>query len=155
MKKCKVFIGSFVSVVVFLFSLSVANSESPDNRPLTLPSLNERVIGLEELIRERSRLNERYTEAARAAMERRLDGMNEFRETLRDQASRFITRQEVDLTVSKIRTDSDLLFKTTDQQSRSILLVLLVAVIGLLFGVAALLLAIRETYKTSANTIER
>jgi len=36
------------------------------------------------------------TELARNSMDKRLDGMNEFRETLKDQASRFITRTEID-----------------------------------------------------------
>ena len=34
------------------------------------------------------------TELARESMEKRLDGMNEFRDTLKDQAGKFITRQE-------------------------------------------------------------
>jgi hypothetical protein len=34
------------------------------------------------------------TELAREAMEKRLDGMNEFRDTLSDQASRFVPRTE-------------------------------------------------------------
>ena len=35
------------------------------------------------------------TELARKAMEKRLDGMNEFRDTLKDQAGKFVTRSEV------------------------------------------------------------
>ena len=38
---------------------------------------------------------EKATDLARVNMEKRLDGMNEFRETLKDQASRFVTRTEL------------------------------------------------------------
>jgi hypothetical protein len=41
--------------------------------------------------------NEKATTLARTQMETRLEGMNEFRETLRDQAGRFVTRAELDL----------------------------------------------------------
>ena len=37
---------------------------------------------------------ERAVEVASAQMDKRLDGMNEFRNTLKDQASKFITRDE-------------------------------------------------------------
>jgi len=39
---------------------------------------------------------EKATEVAKVAMERRLEGMNEFRDTLKDQAARFVTQQEFD-----------------------------------------------------------
>ena len=38
---------------------------------------------------------EKATVVASNAMDRRLDGMNEFRDTLRDQAGRFVTQNEV------------------------------------------------------------
>lgn len=37
------------------------------------------------------------TGTAKADLEKRLEGMNEFRDTLRDQAGKFITRSEVDV----------------------------------------------------------
>src|ERR1700734_257692 len=40
--------------------------------------------------------SERATNKAETAMEKRFDGVNEFRQTLGDQATRFITRAEVD-----------------------------------------------------------
>ena len=47
------------------------------------------------------------TEQARENMERRLQGMNEFRDTLRDQASRYVTRDECNLSKTKIEDDVD------------------------------------------------
>lgn len=46
---------------------------------------------------------------AYASMEKRLDGMNEFRDTLKDQAGKFVTREELDArleTVNKNRKDN-------------------------------------------------
>lgn len=45
------------------------------------------------------------TEVAYQTMDKRLQSMNEFRETLRDQASKFTTREEQGLIVSRIEQD--------------------------------------------------
>lgn len=51
-------------------------------------------IGLKEYINFRFKILEKETENARSSMDKRLDGMNEFRDQLKDQAGRFITREE-------------------------------------------------------------
>ena len=38
---------------------------------------------------------DKATEVARVSMEKRLDGMNEFRDALKDQAGKFVTRAEL------------------------------------------------------------
>ena len=38
-------------------------------------------------------------------MERRLEGMNEFRDALKDQSAKFITREEMGLIVDPVRSD--------------------------------------------------
>lgn len=46
---------------------------------------------------------------ARESIEKRLEGMNEFREALRDSASRFITRNEIEIkfeAIEKTRKDN-------------------------------------------------
>jgi hypothetical protein len=43
-------------------------------------------------------------DTAKESMEKRLDGMNEFRDTLKDQASRFVTRTELLAAVVGIST---------------------------------------------------
>jgi len=53
---------------------------------------------------------------ASVTMDKRLDGMNEFRDTLRDQAARFITRDEVKKENERIETDLRFL-----RESRAIL----------------------------------
>jgi len=42
---------------------------------------------------------------ALTSMDKRLDGMNEFRDTLKDQAARFVTREEMNLVVDRLRAD--------------------------------------------------
>lgn len=56
------------------------------------------------------------TEQARVGMEKRLDGMNEFRDTLRDQASKFITRDEVDLQIDTFRSYYENQHKTLEDR---------------------------------------
>ena len=53
---------------------------------------------------------------ASVTMDKRLDGMNEFRDTLRDQAARFITREEVKKENERVETDLRFL-----RESRAIL----------------------------------
>ena len=54
-------------------------------------------VSLKEHFEARIAALEKATEVASGAMDRRLDGMNEFRDTLRDQASRFVTREEMEV----------------------------------------------------------
>jgi hypothetical protein len=56
--------------------------------------LHERLDSIERLFGEKFDARDRALTVAMAAMERRLDGMNEFRDALRDQASRFLPREE-------------------------------------------------------------
>ena len=61
-------------------------------------------IFLEKIIDIRFSSIEKATDLARAGIEKRLDSMNEFRETLKDQVSRFITRTELLAAVVGIST---------------------------------------------------
>lgn len=57
-------------------------------------------VSLRDYFEARVQAVEKGTSLARGELERRLEGMNEFREQLRDQASRFITRDEVEQKIS-------------------------------------------------------
>lgn len=59
-------------------------------------------VTLREYVETKLAANQRALDLAHSAMERRLNGMNEFRDTLRDQASRFVTREEVDLRIDRL-----------------------------------------------------
>lgn len=52
---------------------------------------------------------------ARRGMESRLEGMNEFRNTLRDQASKFMTRAEYEISREKIAEDIKILLSAKDK----------------------------------------
>jgi hypothetical protein len=62
----------------------------------------EHEVSLREFIEAKFVALEKATDDARSQMEKRLDGMNEFRETLRDQAAKFVTRDELDLHMNKV-----------------------------------------------------
>lgn len=62
-------------------------------------------ITLKEHFESRLHAVERATDLAATAMDKRLNGMNEFRETLRDQASKFITREEMNAALKVVIAD--------------------------------------------------
>jgi len=79
------------------------------------------------------------------AMERRLEGMNEFRDTLRDQAARFVTRSELDIIKDRIDADirvlreyKSLLEGKASQHSVNVAMFLSAA--GLLIGIVSIVL---------------
>jgi hypothetical protein len=49
---------------------------------------------------------ERYAASERAGLDKRLESVNEFRNQLKDQASTFVTRKELDLMISFITADT-------------------------------------------------
>jgi hypothetical protein len=61
-------------------------------------------VSLKEYVDLRFTANQQAIEKAERTMNTRLEGMNEFRDTLKDQASRFLTREEVRLMIEPINT---------------------------------------------------
>jgi predicted phage gp36 major capsid-like protein len=67
----------------------------PDDTHVALKEFIEKILeGHEKLNEARFQAVERAVEVANGQMEKRLEGMNEFRDSLKDQASRFFTRDE-------------------------------------------------------------
>lgn len=62
-------------------------------------------VSLKEHFESRIQAVEKATDLARDNMEKRLAGMNEFRETLRDSAATFATRKEVEAKFDTIEKD--------------------------------------------------
>ncbi len=62
-------------------------------------------ISLREYFDAKILSQEKAIALAYQSMEKRLEGMNEFRDTLRDQASRFVTRVELDAQIEKIEAN--------------------------------------------------
>ena len=57
-------------------------------------------VSLKEHFDTRLKAIEKSTDLSANTLEKRLEGMNEFRDTLRDQASRFVTRDELEVRTS-------------------------------------------------------
>lgn len=98
-----------------------------------------------ELTDSRLREIEKATIVAASSMEKRLDGMNEFRSTLKDQSARFITQESHNLLQD--RTDKDLR-ELRDWKSgmegkasqTTVNIAMIISVAGVLFGVVSLVL---------------
>lgn len=63
-------------------------------------------ISLKEYIDRRFNENDKQTEQLRQSMDKRLDGMNEFRDALKDQASRFITQDKVETMFKQVASQN-------------------------------------------------
>ena len=59
-----------------------------------LAQVSAKIEFLERLMEEKINARDRALTVAMATMDTRLDGMNEFRDTLRDQSAQFVTRDE-------------------------------------------------------------
>lgn len=70
------------------------------NNPGTISTAE--AVSLKEYFNSRLTSIENATSLAAATMDKRLDGMNEFRDTLRDQAGRFTTREEVGVQIARV-----------------------------------------------------
>ena len=70
---------------------------------------DENLRALKELFEQRVRALEKETGLVSNQMERRLEGMNEFRDQLKDQAATFITRKECEVVFSKLSDDIKML----------------------------------------------
>lgn len=67
--------------------------------------IESKIESLDKKIEMNLHLNQIALDKAAAQMDERLSRMNEFRDTLRDQAGTFITRTEIELITSKIDVD--------------------------------------------------
>jgi len=103
-------------------------------------AFTDRGVSLREYIDLRIEHIVNSTELARLGMEKRLDGMNEFRETLRDQSQLFVTKAELDALRSKVESemisahDFRIAHEAKASQS-SVVLLGIVTVINLVIGV--------------------
>jgi len=89
---------------------------------------NENNISLKEYMESRLEAMNKAVYVANAVMEKRLDSMNEFRESLRDATQTYATKNEVDLKL-------DSLYKNKKDS-----LALLLSIIGIGIGIISILL---------------
>lgn len=88
---------------------------------------------------------EKATKLAADTMDKRLDGMNEFRDTLRDQASKFSTRAEIDLFKAGVEDDIRILRESKANlegkaSQNSVNLALAFSICGLLIGIFGIIM---------------
>jgi len=112
---------------------------------LRIRYIEKRINHLKELFGSELRSIDRATDIARVGMEKRLEGMNEFRQQLNDQAKEFITRPELNAIRKEIEADIRILRESkatlegkADQKAVNIAMA--ISLIGLIIGVIAIII---------------
>lgn len=101
-------------------------------------------ISLKEYIDLRVRNVDESVSIAYRSMEKRLAGMNEFRDTLKDQASKFVTRAEIEDKVETMQKQIDVLLisKATLEgkaSQQSVVTALIISAIGIVLGLIGII----------------
>jgi len=112
---------------------------------LKIRYMEKSMVHLKELFNSEIRSIDRATDIARVGMEKRLEGMNEFRQQLNDQAKEFITRPELNAIRKEIEADIRILRESkatlegkADQKAVNIAMA--ISLIGLIIGVIAIII---------------
>ncbi len=97
-------------------------------------------VSLEKHFETRIIAIEKSIEATAKVLDRRLEGMNEFREALKDQASKFITRSELNVIIQRLDVDIRVLreYKATMEgkaSQTSVSFAYAIAIISLIVGI--------------------
>jgi lysyl-tRNA synthetase class I len=103
------------------------------------------VISLKEYVDVRIKQIEKSTELTHQAIDKRLEGMNEFRDALKDQAAGFFTRKEHELYKEKIDAELKTLQKfQTEMQTKanqsSVNITLGISIIGIILGMVSFIM---------------
>jgi hypothetical protein len=106
--------------------------------------IDERIAQLHELTNIKFQNIKDSIGTAYVSMERRLDTMNEFRDTLRDQASRFVTDDKLASCIQSIKKELDtvhdfMVSHNAKASQVSVIFVGVISAIGLLISVIALI----------------
>ena len=110
-----------------------------------LAQLHERLEAERRMRETRLSAIEREIMLAKSDMDRRLETMNEFREALRDQAARFVTRMEMEAMHAPVLSDLRLLRESRAElqgkaSQQSVTTATVFAVIGVLIGATGIVL---------------
>ena len=101
-------------------------------------------ISFKEYVDIRLAALDKATEVAYQSMQSRLAGMNEFRETLREQASKFVTRTELEIQLDRIESDIRALRESRatlegKASAQSVYVAYAISLIGIIMGLIGLL----------------
>ena len=110
-------------------------------------ALEDKIDSLEKLLKTMVDQIVDNTTLARTGMERRLDGMNEFRDALRDQAAMMVTRVEMEAAIKGMGGDIQSLRESRAElagkaSQRTVTVALILTTISLFIGVTAVLVAV-------------
>jgi len=112
------------------------------SNPVSVSS--KEAVSLKEHFDSRLKSIEKSTDLAARTLEKRLEGMNEFRDTLKDQASRFVTREEMDLrtganreAINELRTFKDRLEGKASAQS--VYIAYVISFVGIALAIVSIL----------------
>ena len=120
--------------------MSAVNTQDPTNLELS--------VSLRTYFDSKFEALDRANIVAYASMEKRLEGMNEFRDTLRDQAARFITRTELDTVKERIDADIRVLreYKSLLEgkaSQTSVNFAMIMSAMSLLVGIASIIIKMK------------
>ena len=111
-----------------------------DAEVITLKEFIEKQNALQaQVISTRLDAIEKATELAREQMEKRLEGMNEFREALKDQNSLFVTKEmhnKIEADIQELRTFKD--EQSGKASQAQVYIAWLIAILGLVLGAVAI-----------------
>lgn len=99
----------------------------------------DKMCGMERLISEKFESNEKALITAKEALDKRLDSMNEFREALREQAAKMMTRDEYNVNHEAFRNQLNELSKAKERMEgkasqSSLYVATAIAVLSLFIG---------------------
>lgn len=124
----------------------MTNESVPNNGKVSLKEyLSRRMDDLEKRIQTIFDMNAVAIDKAEKRMDTRLEGMNEFRDQLRDQASRFITRVEFDALMEKLNASVKSLELTRatlegKASQQGLIITAIISTISLLVSITGLIL---------------
>jgi restriction endonuclease len=84
-----------------------------------LVRIEEKIKGMDRELALHVKSLKEATSVARSELERRLEGMNEFREQLNSQAATFMSRQEIGALFEKVELKTNILEKMSNQRKGS------------------------------------
>ena len=106
-------------------------------KPLESTGIVERLVKVEVLLA----TNEKILNLSREALDRRLNGMNEFREALKDQQMLFVGRKEYDFTLADIRELRESRAELQGRASQSsVVWAYILSVLGIMLALSSVLI---------------
>jgi subtilase family serine protease len=103
--------------------------------------MNKELEHIKEIFNLRINSIEKATTLAKESMEVRLAGMNEFREALKDQTSKFITKTEHELLINEIRELREFKIQITSKADQSsVNRIMLISIIGMIISIIAIII---------------